>query len=182
MKKMFGPKAVCFNDKKGFTLVETLIYIAIIGTAVTSFVVFAISIGEPRNKTYATQEVQANMRTAVDLISQRVRAATGVNTGASTFGSDPGVLSLAMADSTKNPTLIDLTADDGILRITEGVSSAVPITSTEVQVTNLVFTNLTPSGERESIRIEMTMEYNNSSGDVEFDYTQSATTTVGVRQ
>lgn len=167
---------------KGFTLIETLIYIAIIGTAVTSFVVFAISIGEPRNKTFVTQEVQANMRTAMDLVSQRIRAATGVNAGTSTFGSDPGVLSLVMADSSKNPTVIDLSVDNGILRITEGVSSPVAITSDEVQVTNLVFTNLTPSGERESIRVALTIEYNNTSGDVEFNYAQSATTTITIRQ
>ena len=167
---------------RGFTLIETLLYIAIIGTAVTSFVFFAFSISEPRNKTYVVQEVQANMRTATSLISQRIREATGVNVDSSVFGSDPGVLSLVMADSSINPTVIDLSEDDGILRIIEGAANAVAITSSEVNVINLVFANLAPGGERESIRVAITIEFNNSSGDVEFDYTQNATTTITIRQ
>jgi type II secretory pathway pseudopilin PulG len=168
--------------KKGFTMIETLIYIAIIGAVVSAMVSFSLNVSEGRNKTYVVQEVHGNTRTALDLISQRIRAATGVNTGNSTFGSDPGVLELSMAAAGQNPTIIDLTADNGQLRIKEGSSSAVTITSTEVDITNLVFTDLTPSGERENIQIAITAEYDSSAVDVEYTYSQSLTTSVSVRQ
>ena len=166
----------------GFTLIEVLIYIAIIGAVVGSFVMFSLAISSSRNKTYVAQEVQANARTAQELISQRIRAATGVNVVASTFGLDPGVLSLAMADPTKNPTVINLDQNDGVLLITEGAASPVAITSDEVNVTNLVFGDLTSSGARANIRIEITVAFNNSPGDVEFDYSQSWQTAVSLRQ
>ncbi|MFC1595128.1 type II secretion system protein J [Patescibacteria group bacterium] len=169
--------------QEGFTLIETLIYIAIIGMVVSSFVVFSISVSNSRNKTYVVQEVQANARTALDIMSQKIRASTGVNTGSSTFGSDPGVLSLSMADGARNPTVFDLNQNDGVLRITEGVSSAVPIVSDEVKITNLVFLDLTSDGSfRENIRINMTVEYDNPSGDKEFEYSQTLQTAIGIRK
>ncbi len=166
---------------RGFTLIETLIYITIVGLVISSFIAFSISISNSRNKTYVVQEVQANARVALDLISQRMRASNGVNIGQSTFDSDPGELSLAMTDIVKNPTVINLDQDDGILQITEGTSDPIAIISDKVKITNLVFTNLNPGGEKENIRIEITTEYNNS-GDIEYSYSQNWQTAVSIRQ
>lgn len=167
----------------GFTLVETLVYITIIAMVVVAFVSFSISVSNSRNKAYVVQEVQANARTTLDLISQRIRAAVGVNTGSCTFGSDPGVLSLAMAEETENPTIIDLDQDNGSLQITQGLGDPVLITSNKVKVTNLVFTNLTPlTVDRENIRVEITLEYDNAGSDIEYTYSQSLQTAVSLRQ
>lgn len=122
--------------KRGFTLIEILIYLLIIGGVVASFVAFTIGVGNSSAKNYVVQEVHGNTRTGLGLITSRIRAATGVQAGSSTFGTDPGVLSLVMADSAKNPTVISLSGDDGVLQIIEGTGSAVAITSDEVKVTN----------------------------------------------
>jgi type II secretory pathway pseudopilin PulG len=167
---------------QGFTLIETLIYVAIIGAAVSSFVLFSISVSNSRSKTYVVQEVQANARVAMDIMSQKIREATGVNTGASTFGSDPGILSLSMANAAKNPTVFSLSQNDGVLQIVEGASPAIPLISDEVKITNLLFTNLTGTGVRENVRIEMTVAYNNLDTDIRYDHSQSLRTTVGVRR
>jgi Tfp pilus assembly protein PilW len=186
LKKRLKYSLIGTEEKKkkgeGFTFIEVMIYLALIGLVVTGFVSFNLSVSESRNKTFVAQEVQANVRTAMDIISQRIRAATGVNTGTSTFDSDPGVLSLVMVDSAKNPTLISLSQDNGTLQITEGVSSAVAITSTEVQVTNLVFTDLTSTSSRENIRLVLTIAYNAGGSDLEFTHSQTATTSVSIRQ
>ncbi len=173
----------CFCEKKrGFTLIETLIYVAIIGMVVASFVVFVMSISDLRNKAYVISEVQANCRTTLDIISQKIRAATGINTVLSTFESDPGVLSLSMADSAKNPTVINLDQDDGILQITEGIAGPIAITSDEIRITNLVFTNLTSMSKRGNIKIEITAAFNNAGTDIEYNYLQSLQTAVNLRQ
>lgn len=169
-------------DKEGFTLIETLIYIAIIGMVVVSFVVFAMSISDSRNKAYVISEVQANHRTALNIISQRIRSAETVNIIGSIFDSDPGALSLAMANGSKNPTIINLNQDDGILQITEGTAGPIAITSDEVKITDLVFTNLTGGEERKNIRIEITIVFNNADTDIEYNYSQSLQTAVSLRQ
>lgn len=169
------------NKCNGFTLIEILIYISIIGLVLVGFITFAISISNFKEKVYVEQEVQANSRVALNLITQKILTADGVNVGSSIFGLDPGVLSLSMADPNKNPTIISLTADDGQLQIQEGMSDAITTTSKKVKVTNLVFTNLTSTSDRSNIKIKLTIEYIDTD-DVIYKYSYSLETAVSLRQ
>ena len=171
----------CFNEK-GFTLIETIIYVAIIGAVVTSFISFSLSISSVRNKNYVIQEVQANSRVVMNIIQQKIRLANGINIGASVFDSDPGVLSLSMADALKNPTIISLDNDDGTMQITEGASDPILITSGKVKVSNLIFTNLTPAHGKGNIGIDYKIEYNSTGTDISFNYEQSIRTAENLRQ
>ncbi|MCK5591231.1 MAG: prepilin-type N-terminal cleavage/methylation domain-containing protein [Candidatus Pacebacteria bacterium] len=166
---------------KGSTLVEILIYIAILGIVVSSFISFSVSISDSRGKVYVEQEVQANARVALNLITQKILSSNGLNVGTSVFDVDPGSLSLSMADGAKNPTIISLLVDDGQLQIQEGLGVAVPITSDEVRVTNLVFTNLTSTSDKANIKIELTVEYI-TTGSVVYNYPFSLETAVSLRQ
>lgn len=160
----------------GFTLIETIIYIAIIGLVITSFIFFSISVSDSRNKNYVVQEVQANARVALNLISQIIRQASDANI-------NNGSLFLTMDDENKNPTIINLNQDDGSLMIKQGVGDPIEINSNNIKVTQLIFTNLTKdSAERENIRIQMTVEYDNESSDIIFNYSQTLQTSVSLRQ
>lgn len=167
---------------RGFTLVETIIYIAIIGFVATSFIYFGVAISDYRAKAYVVQEAQTNLRMALDVISKKIRSANDVNIEQSIFDADPGVLSLSMDDVDKNPTVISLDQDDGILQITEGTSSPVAIISNEVKVSNLVFKNLTSTSSIENIGAEITLDYNNYGQDVEYNYTEDIETSVSLRR
>ncbi len=167
---------------KGFTLIEVLIYLAIVGIALSSFVAFVMQISDVKAKNYVMEEAQANARIALDIISRKIKSANGVNTALSTFDADPGELSLSMSDSSKNPTVFNLTEDDGILQITQGADDPVAITSDEVKITSLVFTNLSAGSDFENIRIQLTVEYNNLGSDIEYAYSQNYQTTVSLRQ
>lgn len=169
------------NHSKGFTLIETLIYIALISGAIVSFITFVISISNSRNKVYVKQEVQANARIALNLITQTIKSANDVNVASSTFAIDPGVLSLSMDDAGENPTIINLNEDDGVLQIKKGSDPVIAVSSDEVKITNLVFTNLTGDNEKENIRIEITTEYRNDES-VFFQYSTDIQTAVNLRQ
>mgnify|MGYP001609809147 CR=1 FL=1 len=162
----------------GFTLVEFIIYIAILGLMVVGLVLFALSMISVRTKVYTSQNVQANARIALDIISQKIHSAQSINIGASTFGVDPGTLSLQIAGV---PTVINLDANDGRLQIKEGAAAPVYLTDREVQITNLVFTNLTQANEREHIRIDLTVRYANPTS-VDYSYSWSGRTAASLRQ
>lgn len=169
--------------RKGFTLIELIIYLAIISGAIVSFTYFIMSVSNSRTKSYVAQEVHANGRTALEIISQRIRAANGV------VSVTPTVLTLdfSTADPPNHPTVIDRDASNN-LRITEDsdATSGGPfvsaITSNEVSVTSLLFTDRTSAGTRENIRIDLTIAYDNPSATAAFGYTKSFTTAVSVRQ
>lgn len=168
------------QPRHGFTLLELVIYLAVISGAIVSFTYFILSISNTRTKTYVAQEVHANGRTALEVISQRIRAANGI------VSVTPTVLTLdfSTANPAKHPTAIDRDAGN-TLRITEdtdGTPVVTTITSSEVNVTALAFTNLSPAGIRENIQVDMTIAYDNPSGSAAFSYTKSFTTAVSVRQ
>ena len=66
--------------QKGLTLIETLLYVAIMGMMIQGFVIFTLSISGTNSKAYVVQEVQANTRMALDVISQKIRAADDIIT------------------------------------------------------------------------------------------------------
>lgn len=180
MIKGLNAKRSTLNANSGFTLIEMLIYVTIIGGILTTFVSFGLSVSNSRSKVYAVQEVQANTREAMEIMTQKIRSASGVNAGSSQFGVDPGYLSLSMTSSTLNPTIISLNHDDGVIEIKEGSSASTTIMADEVKVTNFVFTNLTDRN-RENIRINMTAQFDNPNNDPNFAYTQSLQTSASVR-
>jgi prepilin-type N-terminal cleavage/methylation domain-containing protein len=170
--------------KKGFTLIEIMVYVAIIGLVVFAFINFSLAVASAGNKAYVEQEVQANARLALDILRQRIMSAKDIELYPnSIFDLDPGTLSLTMADGAVNPTIFSLTGDDGTLQIKEGASSAVPITTSKVKITNLVFTNLTPpNNKRKNVKIDLTVEYDSAGSGVAYSYSQSFSTAVSLRQ
>jgi len=140
--------------RRGFTLVETLISLAIIGAVATALGLYGISVSSARAKAMVTSEVQSNARFALDLIQREIRSAANANVSA-----------LDRLELDSAATVIDL--DAGRLRITKGASSNY-VTASDVRLTILRFTNLAdPMSIRENIKIEMTVEY---TGDNPYSY------------
>lgn len=153
--------------RKGFTLIELIISIAIISIFLISVIFLSLQFVEESQKARSFQEVQQNGRFAMERMLQEIRAASDLNTGASTFNTHPGVLSLAVDDATKNPTIFDVSG--GQLRIKQGTGSALPLTSTKVQVTNLVFKNFSVANRTKNIKISLTVEHDNPANVPIFD-------------
>lgn len=153
--------------KNGFTLVEVIIYIAFVSIVATVYVTYAVDVLTSVQKARLQQEVQQNARLAMERMLQEIRAAEGINVGSSTFGSHPGMLSLATATPATNPTVFDVSG--GVLRMTQGVGAAVPLTSDTFDVTNLVFSNLSISNRTTNIRVSLTLEHPNPENNEVFD-------------
>ena len=101
-------------------MVETIIYLTVIGTVVVAIVSFALDLLDIRTKTHTVSEVGHNAFLMKERLSEAARHAEGVNTGNSTFDTDPGVLELDMVDAVRDPAVFQLDQDDGTLQITEG--------------------------------------------------------------
>jgi type II secretory pathway pseudopilin PulG len=158
--------------KKGFTIIELLIYLAIVTTVITSLVFYGMSVSDSRSKIYAAQEVNSSARQVMQIISQKIRTATAINNLTSNS------LNLAMDNPAVDPTVIDL--DQGRIRIQSGANPALPITSNHVQVTQLQFTDLTTTSNQPSIKIDISLQFNSSGSDT-FAYDQTLSTTASLR-
>lgn len=161
------------KNKKGVTLLETVIYVAVIAVVLTTMSVWMIDLMRIRAKNQVISEVQTNGRLILNRLSDASRHAELVNTGSSTFGSDPGVLSFDMVDAGEDPTVFSLTADDGEFQVSVAGGGATSITSDVVSISNLVFTDLTSSEDLAIIQVEFTVTAVNSTGSPLYDYEES---------
>lgn len=157
---------------KGMTLIEIIIYVAILGLVATSFMTMSLNMISLNNKSVAQQELSANLRLISEKLAYEIKNAKSVSAVTSSS------LTLNSRDSARNQTKFDLNTGD--IRMGFGVggscpaSSPCPLNSNLVNISNFTITNLS-SGDSssENISFSITGNYINNSGRAEFDATQT---------
>ena len=107
------------NHERGFTLFEAILYISLVGFILASMSSFVMQLMNARMKVQAQSEVLHSARLFEERLSDAVRHAKSINVGSSTFVTDPGVLSLQMVDTLKDPTIFRLDQDNGKIEVSE---------------------------------------------------------------
>lgn len=141
------------NKNTGFTLIETLVYVAIFSIFVGSLVYFLNLMTTSRINNQRTLEVNNQGNDAIRIITQSVRNADSINNPS--VSSTSSSLELLTSNPTTSPTIFS--EIDGVLYITEGGGSPVALTNNKVAISNLVFSNLSLPGTPGSIQVRFTM-------------------------
>ncbi|HSX07132.1 MAG TPA: prepilin-type N-terminal cleavage/methylation domain-containing protein [Candidatus Saccharimonadia bacterium] len=163
--------------QSGYTLIELILYVAILGILLTATVGFFGMIADARVKSQTISEVNDQGTFAIDYLTQTVRNATSITTPlTSTSGSS---LTLVVPTASLSPTIFSLSGTT--LQVQEGAGAAVALTNSKVQVTNFTVKNLTRSGTSGIVQISITLSRVNTAGRNEYDYTQTFTTSAAVR-
>lgn len=124
---------VVVNNMKGFTYIETILYMAIFVLMMTTIIPFAWNVIGAGSKSAVQQEVTGNARLISLLMLRIIRNAIGINSIAT------GSASFATSNPATNPTIFDLT--NGYIRMTQGTGSAVLLNSNDTSASALLFTN-----------------------------------------
>ncbi len=162
----------------GFTLIELIIYVVIVASILVVATNFGFRIIEDRTRTVADREVQQNARFALGRIIRAIRATSAINTPLE--GATSTVLSLAMADSNLDPTIFEL--KDNTLQVSVGAGDPTPLTSDQVNVTNLLFTNTSYAETPGNVKIDLTVEYNTLGGRRKLSNTLTLASLVSLRE
>jgi len=176
MSKSLSAKRSTLSANKGFTLIEFIVYIAILGLIISGFVSYSLSISSVRNKNYSASTVQANGRSAIGIITRKIHEAESIVLPGASASSTVLILDMPSTDPD-----ITFLVSDGVLYMGQIGLATTTITDRRTQVSSLVFSNLASSGERSNIQIEMTIGYNVPAGDVGFGFTKSYRTAVSTR-
>lgn len=154
---------------RGFTLIELLLYMGLVAIFVSAATIALLDITSGSTKSSVEQEVQENLRYTSYRIQFEVRNSDSINI-VSSFGSNlatnPALIVSLAFPSPNNPT--EFRVNGGILQIKQGNGAWTALTSSAVEVTNLVFTNLT-DGSSENVRFTLTVRYRNPSGRSEWE-------------
>ncbi|MEY4744381.1 MAG: hypothetical protein RL272_326 [Candidatus Parcubacteria bacterium] len=160
------------HPARGATLLEFLVYVAIIGVVLTTATSFAVEFVNAQAKAAAIAEAVRNARFAASRMEIEIREASDVNAGSSVFGSNPGTLSLATANVGTNPTVF--TVSGGALNVQQGGGAVIPLTNSKVDVQEFTVENVSTAGKTKAIRIHLKVAAKNAGNLVE----QAASTVV----
>ena len=130
--------------RKGFTLIEPLLYVSIVGAIIFSVAGFLSLLMQSRVKNQAISEVEQQGVQVMQLVTQTGRNATNIN-----FSS-----------------AFDLSG--GAIR-----ENAIALTNSRVVASNLTFQNLSHTGTPGTIRVQFTLTHINPEGRNEYNYSKT---------
>ncbi len=139
------------QDRKGFTLLETIIAIALSASVLTTAAMLFHSTLSTEGRVRGHQRLADATFLVEQTMSDRITSANGISEPAS--GSSE-TLTISTTDNATNPTTFTVT--NGALTIQEGSSASEPLTPNTVTVTDFTITRIT--GDPASITISTTME------------------------
>lgn len=165
------------HHEAGVTLLELLVYVAIVGSLLTAVIIFAGTATDSQVKNQSIVEVNQQANAAIEYVTQTIRGASSVTLPLATTSGPQ--LTLVTPVAANNPTT--LTVVNGVLTLTQGVAAPIALTGPKITVSNFTVTNVTRTGTSGLVRLSMTVARTNSSGLNSFDYAQPFQTTMGLR-
>jgi Tfp pilus assembly protein PilW len=167
------------SRQSGYTLIELLLYVAIMGTLLTTVTFFYGTVTASRIKNQSIVEVNDQGTAVMDYLTQTIRNATAITAPAT--GLSAASLTLTVPTGSLSPTVFSLTGTaPAAIQIKEGAGAQVPLTSDDVQISNLTFKNLSRPSTPGVVQISFVIERVNPRGINEFNYQKTFTGTAEV--
>ena len=142
------------NMKKGFTLIEFLLYIGLAAVILVVMTMLLNGFLDSRFRSQSVAEVEQQGLAAIQEMIATVRVAEVINSPSSSNSST--TLSLKTSNASTTPTLFFL--NNGVLMIQEGASSSVALTNDLVDASSLNFKNLMVSNATGTIQINFRLD------------------------
>lgn len=168
----------------GFTLIEMVIYTALVGVIALALTSFLLSNLKAYNKAEARQHVFNNLNSAMKLITDEIRFAHSVYTPTSVFNSNTGQLSL---ETLLNPpagestAYVDYYLDNGRIYEKREGQTASPLTSELAKMTAVRFTHITAASSADSLTVQLTGQIYTQSTAPEDQASMTLTTSASLR-
>ncbi len=147
------------SNKKGFSLVEMLIYVSVMALIFAVIANVILSYTTSYRSLAAHRIVEHSAMSSLERLTRDIRAATSIDMTNSTFGSSQGMLTLVSTYNSVSTTT-KFYIDINKLKVDVNGSYIGPLTTSNVSVTNLTYTLLTGSTTN-AVKIDMTLQGNN---------------------
>lgn len=176
LQKSFTPLEICFyngfkKEKKeesltGFTLIEILVYIAVLSiviVAISSFLIWSV---HSNTKAKVMRETLDNARRAMGVMTYEIREAKSIYTP-TTSSTQLSLETTKYLPEGEKTSFIDFYLCDNRLCLKKESQNPIALTSDSLEINNLVFTKVV-TGEFSSIQIDLKIDYKNPSDRPEY--------------
>lgn len=156
MKKIFTKKN---TNKKGFTLVEMLIYLFIMTIISIALIQSLIIVFKSNRASFADANIRNSAYSAMEAMIREIRASQTIDAANSIlYPSSAGVLQLDQIDSSGNPYIVKFaTSSAQTLNLYEGSTTPTfvgPLTLNGTKVLALIFNSIN-TGNSQAVRIQL---------------------------
>lgn len=148
--------------KRGYSLVEMIIYVALLALFLGVIVSVLLGVGRSLNYVQATIDSQQSAITALDRVVREIQNAQSVNTGTSVFNTSPGTLTLTTTNDADDAITRSMYINNGVVRMKENSVDVGALTSSNVVVSQLEF-NFIDGVVSDAVRVTMTVDAGKSS-------------------
>ena len=160
-------------------MVETLVAIAIMSLLVVSAVSLLVNTAKNEKRNRAITEVEYQASAIIYEITQSIRNANAITSPASA-GATSTSLTLALTSvPAENPTIFSFSSPT--ITVSRGGGGGRVISSNMIEVTSLVFQNISATSTKGAIRISLAVKSANPNNEPELEYSTARTTTVTLR-
>ena len=144
--------------RRGFTLIEVLIFLGIFTAIMVVFLTVLISVSSVQIRNISSNEVNQQSQFLLSTIQRYVESSSLIDMPKDVTTS---TLKLRMARDSEDPTYIYLNTSDNIVYLKQ-TNSGTPqaLTTSRVKVTTLNFTKKSNPGAKDTVNISFVMEYN----------------------
>lgn len=154
-------------NKKGFTLLEILVYLAVALIIISVIVSFVLWIISSSNKNRIVRDTMFVAKRAMQIMTHEIKEADSVYTPTTTNDQLSLETKKYLPDQEKS-SYIDFYICEEALCMKKEAQNPIIITPDNVRVSNLTFKYIL-SGGSQSIGINMTIDYQNNSGRPEYE-------------
>lgn len=165
------------HSQAGYTLIELLLYVVIVGVLLTSVVSFFGTVTEARVKNQTIAEVDQQGVAVMDYVTQTIRNASSI-TAPAPGGVAATSLTLVVPTGALSPTIFSLSGTT--LQVKEGAAAAISLTNGNVEISGLSFKNLTRSGTSGIVQVSFVISHVNSNNRNTFNYQKTFTSSAEV--
>ncbi len=152
--------------RNGFTLIEILIYTALIGIAGVFLNGTLISVLKLQSQQDASTQVNQQINFVLQNVQQQIRNSSLIDMAGNTASSS---LTLRTADPTTDKTLIFLSGKAVYLK--KGDSAPLALTTSDVNADQLQFTKITAYPGHDSVQVTIALSYNTQNAQQSFSKT-----------
>ena len=167
------------RNKKGFTLVEMILYVAICSLFLLTLSTFMTFLLGARIRSQSIAEVNQQGFQVMHLMTSTLRNGRSVETPP--IGNSSSTLSVTTGVGIYDPTIFQVSS--GTLFVQEGPNTPIALTNSRVSIGGVLFENVSSSSSLEKIiRITFTVDSKNIGGRSEYTYTKTFTGSATLRQ
>ncbi len=141
---------------RGFTLVESMVYMALLVVLFAGIVQAVVLLSSSYRSVRSVRSVESSAIQAIDRMTREIRNATAIEASQTTFNNSPGSLALITTDGAGNPLNLRFHVQGGRLMLQENGVNLGPITSSDVSVTSLVFRSFSTTTSS-AVKIELNL-------------------------